>query len=91
MRTGKTRVKIYETPKEWTCHIIASDNSWIGSLVLFTFTDGSYTNLQYNIDTIHHWHVYEMAKIAKRIFNKHQFKRVTPEQILKTINAEILF
>lgn len=91
MRTGKTRVKIHEAPKEWTCHIVASDNSWIGSLVLFILADGSYSNLQYNIDTIHHWHVYEMAKIAKRIFNKHQFKRVTPEQVLKTINAEILF
>ena len=88
--TSKTRVSIKDNGMEWICYIIGNDNSTLGTITLYKMHDGSYSNIRYSIDTISHWHIYEMAKVAKRIFNKHRFNRVTPEQILKTLNAIIL-
>lgn len=85
-----TRVIIEENTKEWICFIIANDNSCVGRISMYKDAEGFYYGLNYHTDTKYHWHLYEMSKVAKRIFNKHRFNRATPEQILKTLNAKII-
>ena len=89
--TSKTRVSIEDNRTEWICYIIANDNSCVGRVTLLKASDNTYGSPHYFTDTQHHWHIYEMAKVAKRIFNKHRFNRVTPEQILRTLNAKNIY